>query len=90
MSAQTDIDSQLMSTMKRKCKCPPGSPFHWHEDPRPSMFAKDPLFTAGAKLSQSQTQVVERERAKGRDIGNIAELSARLLNTRQFLIYSKP
>lgn len=81
--------------MKHKCKCPPGSPFHWHESQRPSMFAKDPLFTAGAKLSQSQTQVVERERKKGRDIGHVrgvsskADMLAQRLKPRDFNVFAK-
>lgn len=27
-----------------KCKCHPNSPFHWRENPRPSVFAIDPFF----------------------------------------------
>jgi hypothetical protein len=27
-----------------KCKCHPDSPFHWRENPRPSMFVKDAAF----------------------------------------------
>lgn len=27
-----------------KCKCHPNSPFHWRENPRPSMFANDIYF----------------------------------------------
>lgn len=81
--------------MKRKCKCPPDSPFHWMDNPRPSMFLKDPLFNAGARLSQTQTVVVERERAKGKDISHvpgISEKSAKIanrINVRQFNIYSR-
>lgn len=80
--------------MKRKCKCPPDSPFHWKDNPRLSIFAKDPLFTAGAKLSQSQTQVVERERAKGKDISNLPGVSAkareqRVISVKQFNIFAR-
>lgn len=72
---------------KPKCKCPPGSPFHWHEDPRPSIFAKDPYFRGNsAMLSQNQTEVIERK--------HIAKLSTKTytdnrISVRQFLIYSK-
>lgn len=80
--------------VKRKCKCPPDSPFHWMDNRQPSMFMQDPVFRAGAKLSQTQTAVVERERIKGRDISHIAGLSAkthaeRVINVKQFTIYSR-
>jgi hypothetical protein len=29
-----------------KCKCHPDVPFHWRENPRPSIFMKDPMFRA--------------------------------------------
>ena len=29
-----------------QCKCHPDVPFHWRENPRPSIFMKDPLFRA--------------------------------------------
>lgn len=28
------------------CKCHPNSPFHWRENPRPSIFAQDAMFRA--------------------------------------------
>jgi hypothetical protein len=28
------------------CKCHPDSPFHWRENPRPSIFARDVAFRA--------------------------------------------
>lgn len=35
-----------------KCKCHPNSPFHWRENPRPSMFLQDVAFRAkGAVVS---------------------------------------
>ena len=27
-----------------KCKCHPYSPFHWQQNPRPSIFAADPAY----------------------------------------------
>ena len=70
-----------------KCKCPPGSPFHWYEDPRPSIFLKD----NSTALSRQATSYVDSERANGRDIGNIAGVSAkeRFLQPRRFIIFSK-
>lgn len=32
-----------------KCKCHPDSPFHWQQNPRPSMFVKDIYFRPKAK-----------------------------------------
>ena len=81
--------------MKFKCKCPEDSPFHWKHNPRPSVFARDALFTAGAKLSQSQTLVIEREREKGRDISHfpgMSEKSSKIpnrINVREFNIFSR-
>lgn len=78
-----------------KCKCPPDSPFHWRDNPRPSMFARDSNFkAAAATLSHNQTKVVEREREKGNDISHIAGLSAkshaqRIISVKQFIVYSK-
>lgn len=81
--------------MKFKCKCPEDSPFHWKHNPRPSMFAKDSMFTTGAKLSQNQTLVIEREREKGRDISHFPGISDRSdkkvgrINVREFNIFSR-
>ena len=81
--------------MKYKCKCPEDSPFHWRTNPRPSMFAKDPLFTAGAKLSQNQTMVIEREREKGRDISHFPGISDKSdkkvgrISVREFNVFSR-
>jgi len=80
---------------KRKCKCPPDSPFHWRDNPRPSLFALDNNFkAAAATLSHNQTMVVEREREKGRDISHIAGLSAkthaeRIISVKQFTVYTR-
>jgi hypothetical protein len=79
---------------KRTCKCPPNSPFHWQDDPRPSIFALDPHMKAAATLSHNQTMVVEREREKGRDISHIPGLSAkthteRIISVREFNIFTR-
>lgn len=68
--------------MKYKCKCPPNSPFHWRENPRPSIFVKD----NGALLSLRQTEVVETARKNGRDIGHIPGVTTKV---RHFHVYSK-
>jgi len=77
----------------KKCRCPVDSPFMWKHDHSPSVFAKDPHFRgAGAVMSQSQTQVVERNRAQGISIGTIPNLSNKaqnIINVRQFTVYSK-
>ncbi len=77
---------------KRKCKCPPDSPFHWKDNPRPSIFARD----NGAMLSMKQTAVVEREREKGHDVSHLPGISKRpeilakrVINVRQFNIFSR-
>ena len=77
----------------KNCKCPPDSPFHWKHDRTPTVFVKDPHFRGhGAVMSQSQTQVVERNRAQGIAFGTISNLSNKaqnIINVRQFTIYSK-
>jgi len=77
----------------KKCCCPSDSPFKWNHDHRPSMFLKDAHFRGhGAVMSQSQTQVVERNRAQGVAIGTIQGLSNKpqgIINVRQFMVYSK-
>lgn len=80
---------------KPKCKCPPDSPFHWRNDPRPSIFATDPQLKAAATLSQNQTMVIEREREKGRDISHFPGMSDKSaqrvgrINVKEFNIYSR-
>lgn len=64
------------------CKCPLGSPFHWREDSRPSIFAKE----NGALLSMRQTEVVETARKSGRDIGHIPGVTTKV---RYFHVFSK-
>jgi hypothetical protein len=65
----------------------------WKHDHSPSVFAKDSHFRGhGAVMSQSQTQVVERNRAQGVAFGTIPNLSAKaqtIINVRQFSVYSK-
>jgi len=77
----------------KKCRCPVDSPFMWKHDHSPSVFLKDPHFRGhGATMSQSQTQVVERNRAQGISIGTIPNLSSKaqnIINVRQFSVYSK-
>ncbi len=73
-----------------KCSCPAGSPFHWKDEKRPSIFATD----NSVKLSINQSAVVDREREKGHDISHVAGLSAkshseRILNVRQFTVYTR-
>lgn len=78
--------------MKYRCKCPPDSPFHWRDDPRPSIFLQDPHVKAAATLSLNQTLVVERKRERGEDIGNIpgvTEKERNIINVRQFNIFSR-
>ena len=77
----------------KKCRCPSDSPFLWKHNHTPTMFVKDPHFRGhGAVMSQSQTQVVERNRAQGIAFGTIGNLSNKAqatINVRQFLVYSK-
>ena len=77
----------------KKCRCPVDSPFMWKHNHTPSVFAKDSHFRGhGAVMSQSQTQVVERNRAQGIAFGTIPNLSNKaqnIINVRQFTIYSK-
>ena len=78
--------------MKYRCKCPPDSPFHWRDDPRPSIFLQDPHVKAAATLSLNQTLVVERKRERGEDIGNIpgvTEKQRSIINVRQFNIFAR-
>lgn len=79
--------------MKQKCNCPPGSPFHWHEIKRPSIFVAAKL-TLHMNNSVKQTAYIEQERMKGRDLSHMPGISRvtpspRTMNVRQFLAYSK-
>lgn len=78
--------------MKYRCKCPPDSPFHWRDNPRPSVFLQDPHVKAAATLSLNQTLVVERKREKGEDIGHIpgvTEKQRSIISVKQFNIFSR-
>ena len=60
------------------CTCYPSSPFHWQQDPRPSIFADDPSFKAkisGKTASQISTEVVKRKRDQGIEVGTIYGLN---------------
>lgn len=48
----------LKGPMKTQpCKCHPNSPFHWAHNPRPSIFAADPMFRAkGVALDNNLTK----------------------------------
>lgn len=52
----------------------PENPFLWKNIERPSIFLRDPYFRATVNHAVKQTQVVERERKGGRDIGYIPGL----------------
>jgi hypothetical protein len=78
---------------KPKCKCPPNSPFHWRDNPRPSIFVDAKLHNA-LNNSIKQTAHIERERLNGRDISHVAGLShkshaQRIISVRQFTVYSR-
>jgi len=77
----------------KKCRCNHDSPFMWRHDHTPTVFLKDAHFRGhGATMSQSQTQVVERNRAQGIAVGTISNLSNKpqaTINVRQFRVYSK-
>ena len=77
--------------MKRRCNCPPGPPFHWQDEVRPSIFAN---LNKSLNNSLKQTAYIEQERVKGRDISHVAGLSdkehaQRILSVRQFVVYSR-
>jgi hypothetical protein len=39
------------------CKCHPDSPFHWKQNPRPSIFLQDPMFrTKGVVVTTDYKQ----------------------------------
>lgn len=79
--------------MKRKCSCPAGSPFHWKDEQRLSVFAQSDL-AKSMKNSLRQTEHIERQRVQGRDISHVAGLSTkthaqRIIQLGQFVVYSK-
>lgn len=75
------------------CTCHPQSPFLWRNDKRESIFVNKQI-NQYARLSATQSAVVERERNAGRDISHIAGLSRsdnaqRMTDARRFTVYSK-
>lgn len=82
-------------THKFKCKCPPDSPFHWTQDKRLSVFAKDINFRAsgsGKTHSQISTEHVEQARAEGTMAGFLRGISRNreeeILRIRTFQTFS--
>ena len=61
------------------CTCPQHSPFHWQDNPFPSIFANDPAFKAkagtGLTTGQIMSNVVRRKRDEGVEAGTIYGLS---------------
>ena len=75
------------------CTCHPQSPFLWRNDTRESIFVNKQI-NQYARLSATQSAVVERERNNGRDISHIAGISkanhaARLTEFKRFSVYSQ-
>lgn len=78
------------------CTCHPSSPFLWQQNPRPSIFADDPVFKAkqSAKTgSQLATEVVERKRKTNIHHGTIYGLAKErehaIIRSKLMHIYSK-
>jgi hypothetical protein len=79
------------------CNCPPNSPFHWKENPRPSIFANDPVFKAkGANALSAghiMTEVVKKKRKEDQNHGTIYGLikdrEEAMLKAKRFHMYSK-
>jgi len=49
-----------------KCKCHPNSPFHWKQNPRPSIFATDVAFrpkgqAVDASLTKEQNLIAYKQ-----------------------------
>lgn len=85
-----------MKSKATQCKCHPESPFLWRQNPRPSIFAKDPTYrvtSEGQTLSQMSTNLVEKSRQEGKNSGYIKGLAknreAEILRMRNFSIYMK-
>ena len=77
------------------CKCPPDSPFHWREDPRPSIFYKDPVYRGthdGKTFSQVSSELVEQSRRVGKMSGFIKGIGKskeeEVLRMRRFTTYT--
>lgn len=83
------------STKKYKCQCHPDSPFHWKDNPQPSMFFNDQFFRAsktGQSVSQASTAQVEKARAEGTMAGFLRGVSKNreeeILRIRNFTTFS--
>ena len=79
----------------KKCSCPIDSPFHYHwpENNRPSMFAKDKAFGIHSVVSsEGATQRLQDARKAGKDKATIKGISrnreAEVLRVRQFSVFS--
>jgi len=79
------------------CSCNQHSPFHWKENPRPSIFADDPAFKAKTNSAltsgQIMTEVVKKKRAENANHGTIyglvKEREDAVIRSKLFHIYSK-
>lgn len=79
----------------KRCKCHPNSPFHWRDDPRPSIFYKDVSYRGtkdGRTLSQLSSELVEQSRMDGKMVGFIKGISAKreeeILRMRNFKTFT--
>jgi hypothetical protein len=80
-----------------KCKCSPLSPFLWHQQTTPSIFANDPLFKGKGDHSLSaghiMTEVVKKKRKQNENHGTIYGLNKdreeAMLKAKRFHVYSK-
>jgi len=78
------------------CNCHPSSPFHWQQNPRPSIFAEDTFFKAkqSAKTgSQLASEVVARKRSEnvhyGTIYGSAREREDAVIRSKLMHIFSK-
>ena len=76
------------------CICHSSSPFHWQQNPRPSIFAEDPFFKAKQSVktgSQLATEVVDRKRKDnyGTIYGSACEREQAIIRSKLMNIYSK-
>ena len=79
------------------CTCHPLSPFHWQQNPRPSIFADDQAFKAKPNSdktsSQSASEVVARKRKDNIHHGTVYGLTKdreeAMTRAKYFHMYSK-
>ena len=78
------------------CTCHSLSPFHWQQNPRPSIFADDPVFKAKQSTktaSQIATDVVTRKRLEnvhyGTIYGSAREREEAVIRSKLMHIFSK-